>query len=63
MPKSIEKKLPPSTRVGRVLGRALLFSIPTIVISTLVQGYKEFRPELETQIKYCRLISKIKKEG
>lgn len=50
-------------RMKTALGRALLFSMPTIVISILVQGYREFRPELETEIKYRRIMRKIKKKG
>lgn len=58
---SICKRL--GRRVRKVLANALLLSIPAFVINVLVQGGKEFRPELETWKKYRRIIKQIKRKG
>ena len=65
MEKEFRKRPEPITsrRVKKALGRALLFSLPTLAVSILVQGYQEFRPELEREIKYYKLTRKIKKKG
>jgi len=43
--------------------RALLLSVPALVINILVQGHREFLPEREARKKYKQLMYKINQKG
>ena len=49
-------------RLGRVLGRALLLSLPGFVISLAVQGGREFSKEIADHRKYRKIIKNMKRE-
>ena len=48
-------------RLRKVLFRAFILSLPTLIINLIVQGRREFRAELETNKKYKMLTDKALK--
>ena len=59
-----KKKRPtPGRRVRNVLVRSLLLTVPSLLISLAIQGYREFKPEIEAYKKYQKILDKIKKKG
>ena len=62
---NICKKLPENApaRLRRVLLRALMLSLPTLLLNLIIQGRREFAPELETNKKYRQLTAKTIRKG
>ena len=61
--KANHMNLPALTRrMCRVLRLSLILSLPCFLINLLVQGGKEFRPELETHWKYWEITQNMKRE-
>lgn len=62
---NICKNLPENApaRLHRVLLRALLLSLPTLLLNLIIQGRREFAPELETNRKYRLLTAKTIRKG
>lgn len=58
------RRLPAGTvgRLRKILLRAALLSIPTFAVNLLVQGRKEFKPELETRKKYNYFMKQLRKD-
>ena len=59
-----KKKRPTSRRrVRNVFLRSLLLTVPSLLISLAIQGYREFKPEIEAYKKYQEILNKIRKKG
>ncbi len=50
-------------RVGRVLRRALLLSLPCLLINLAVQGGREFSQEIADHRTYRNIMRNSKREG
>lgn len=50
-------------RAKKVLLRALALCAPALIANLIIQGCKEFQPELEARKKYKRLIQKTIRKG
>ncbi len=48
-------------RLRKVIFRAFILSLPTLIINLIVQGRREFKAELETNKKYKMLTDKALK--
>lgn len=51
------------TRLRKIFLRALILSLPTLAINLMVQGCREFRPELESHRKYRQLTARTIRKG